>query len=217
MLGILICYASFHSFEPLQRANIQRFVKCPHKVYILKTTPYGGGASHGHQLNLNTLLDQAWEECDSFLFFDNDMIFLSDFHEPNEKCWYYPQTRDNEYPWGRGIEYAWPNLFYFKKDALLRQIWFEEGTDSGGSTWKYLKATVEKQQMFPDLENGLEEYRKQIKQLGEKYGIGVWAELYTLNGCSIFHFRAMSNWANYPLDYMSKKEMLIQSHSLKYC
>lgn len=208
MLGILICYASFHSFESLQLQNIKRFVKCPHKVFILKTT-VSPDPSTGHQTNLNTLLNEAWDECDSFLFFDNDMIFLNDFHEPEEDCWYWSQERE-------GFEYAWPNLLYFKKHDLMKRIWFENNSDSGGSTWRYLKETANKKIMSLD-GGGMEEYQEQVIALGKKHGVGNCSERYWLNGCPIFHFRAMSNWTKYPIDYIQKKEMLIQSYSLKYC
>lgn len=208
MLGILICYASFHSFESLQRANIQRFVKCPHRIYILKTT-VSADPSTGHQINLNTLLANAWEECDSFLLFDNDMLFLDEFQEPTEECWYWSQERN-------GFEYAWPNLLYFKKHDLMNRIWFENDSDSGGSTWKYLQEAQTKRKITLDKE-GMEDYQEQLETLGKKYGIGNWSERYWLNGCPIFHFRAMSNWTKYPIDYLTKKEMLIQSYSLKYC
>lgn len=206
MLGILIVYASFHSFIPLQRKNIERFVKSPYKIYVLSTS-LSPDPSSGHQTNLNTLLEQAWDECDSFLLFDNDMIFLDDFIEPKEECWYFPQDR--------GFEYAWPNLLYFKKHPLMKRIWFENDSDSGGSTWRYLKETENKRKMTMDKE-GMPEYQEQVIALGKQHGVGNWSERYWLNGTPIFHFRAMSNWTKYPMDYIWKKEMVIQSHVLSY-
>ena len=117
MVGILIPYASFYEFLQLQLQNIELFVRCPHKVYTIQSTVHSS-PSVGHMNNLNALLDQAWDECDSFLFFDNDMIFLQHFDEPKEDCWFLPQERN-------GFTYAWPNLMYFKKNELMRRVWFE--------------------------------------------------------------------------------------------
>ena len=200
MLGILICYASFHEFETYQKKNLERFVKCPCKVYILHSEKHPD-PSTGHQINLNCLLNEAWNECDSFLLFDNDMILLTDFHEPEESCWYLPQVRE-------GYEYAWPNLLYFKKHELMQRIWFENNSDSGGSTWRYLEATTNKRTIEADTE-GLEEYQEKITALGKQHGIGNWFERYILNGCQIFHFRALSNWTKYPHEYQEGKKALI--------
>ena len=211
MLGILICYATLHEFEPLQVRNLRRFVKCPHKIYIIHSGLSPKGASAGHMENLNALLDRAWDECDSFLFFDNDMIMLNDFTEPEEDCWYYPQQRE-------GYEYAWTNLIYFKKHPLMRRINFatEFYGDGGGSTWKYLKEISNKKTMTPDQE-GMEEYQEEMKVVVEKYGIGAWSERYMLDKTSIFHFRAMSNWTNYPAGYVEEKTKLIFKHAPTYC
>lgn len=201
MLGILVCYASFYDFETLQRKNIEKYVKCPYKVYMLHTT-VSHNPSAGHMRNLNILLNMAWSECDSFLFFDNDMIFLSDFTEPTEDCWYVPQRKGEE------TEYAWCNLFYFKKDELLRSIDFENGSDSGGSTWRYLSKTLNKKEIVQE-QGGLEEYQKKAEELADEYGLGNWCERWKLNSCYIFHFRNMSNWTKYEKTYINRKERLI--------
>ena len=206
MLGILVSYASFHQFETLQRKNIERFVKCPYKLYICHTSLHGN-PSLGHMLTLNSLLDQAWEECDSFLFFDNDMIFLTEFYEPMEDCWYLPQDRS-------GIHYAWANLLYFKKHPLMKTIGFEHNTDSGGSTWKYLAETPNKK-IIPFDADGFEEYKNDVDRLNKEYKRGSWNERFHLNGSQIYHFRAMSNWTKYEEEYMKKKEKLILYHVSK--
>ena len=200
MLGILICYASFHHFAELQKQNIAKFVKCPYKLYIIHSY-LTNNPSAGHMANLNALLDGAWDECDSFLFLDNDMIFLNDFHEPEEDCWYMPQTRS-------GFTYAWPNLMYFKKHALMRRIGFENGSDSGGSTWRYLAECNSKREITID-DGGLPDFQRDFKALCEHYNVPYWVERYILNRCEIFHFRAMSNWTKYPLEYCQQKEVLV--------
>ena len=203
MLGILIPYASFHQFEKLQKENIAQFVKCPHKIYVVHSTVFYV-PSLGHMANLNTLLDQAWEECDSFLLMDNDMIFLSDFHEPKEDCWFVPQKREN-------YTYAWPNLMYFKRHWLMRKIEFYQDSDSGGSSWRYLAAVSDKREILQD-EEGFTAYQEEYEGLCKKYGVLKWIDHFTLNGSEIFHFRATSNWTKWPVEFIREKEELILHH-----
>lgn len=203
MLGVLVCYASFHEFMELQSDNFRNHIKCPYMVFS-KLASVHPDPSTGHQENLNELLQAAWDRCDSFLIIDNDMIFLNDFTEPSEDCWYLPQKR-NDY------EYAWANLLYFKKHELMRRIWFENGSDSGGSTWRYLLQTPNKRRIQMD-DQGFDAYRKDIERINKQYGLGNWHERYILNGTEIFHFRAMSNWTNYPKDYIKAKEKMILEH-----
>ena len=203
MLGILIPYASFHQFVNVQTQNIEKFVKCPHKIYMVLSQIHPV-PSLGHMNNLNQLLDEAWEECDSFLFLDNDMIFLTDFHEPKEDCWFVPQARED-------YTYAWPNLLYFKKHPFMRKIEFYKDSDSGGSTWRYLAEVTDKKEIKYD-EEGFDVYQKDYIDLCKKYGISKWVDHFTLNGCEIFHFRATSNWTKWPAEFQREKEDLIMEH-----
>ena len=203
MLGILIPYASFLEFRTYQMENIKRHVKCPHKVYILHAKPHRI-PSTGHQNSLNALLDSSWEECDSFLFFDNDMIFLDDFEEPEEDCWYLPQER-------QGYTYAWPNLFYFKKHPLMRRVGYANGSDSGGSSWQYLLEISKKKEILRD-EEGFPEFQEDYKNLCEEYKIRKWIDRFLIHKTYVFHFRAVSNWIHYPREFNEKKERLILHH-----
>lgn len=207
MLGILIPYASFYQFEDLQIQNIKRYVKCPYKIFIVKSTVHAV-PSVGHMNNLNALLDDAWDQCDSFLLFDNDMIFLDDFHEPEEDCWFLPQTRS-------GYTYAWPNLMYFKKNELMRRIWFENDSDSGGTSWRYLASTENKREITYD-GKCFGNFEYELERLCDCHGMTIWTDRFRLGKTNIYHFRALSNWTKWPIEFQKAKEELILRHVARF-
>lgn len=224
MLGILLTYHSFHEFFPSQYQNLKRNIKVPFKIYFIDNSlsfhPIHfpdvvyleckaiGSPSYRHQESLNMGLSHAWPHCDSFLLLDNDMIFLDEWTPPDH-CLYVPQRRGT-------IHYAWPNLFYFPKDDRLKRLDFttcpqtKERTDSGGSTSTYLKdvsATIidtlkPSQEHFP-------EYVKDFTALCQSHSVDPWYDVFRLNSSRVFHFRALSNWTNYPESFQRQKKGLI--------
>ena len=225
MLGILIPYHSFFEFLPIQLENLKQHVKTEYRVYVLDnsltgTTPLPGckwvvstatgSPSERHQRTINKGLLMAWDECDCFLFFDNDMLLCDDFELP--RCNYYvPQKRGN---W----EYGWLNLMFFWKDERLRHFDFAkcpetgERTDSGGSYGNFLRSGGMAAQIqtlpVPDY-SVFGSYQKKYSHLCQEYGIGTWYDLFSISGTRVFHFRALSNWTKYPEEFQRRKKELI--------
>ena len=229
MLGVLLTYHSFFEFMPIQLENLKKHIKVPFKIYIIdnslvNTVKYHGkyleqikylfcftqgSPSHRHQEAINMGLSLAWNDCDAFLLFDNDMIFLDDWTPP-PLCQYVPQRRGS-------LEYAWLNLLYFPKDEALRRFDFancvqtRERTDSGGSFGFFLRnggkaetiATLEnRKEYFPD-------YIEAYEALCKRHNVGVWYDTFRMNGANVFHFRALSNWTKYPEAFQEEKKKLI--------
>lgn len=228
MLGILIPYHSCFELLDHQLQNFKTHIKTPYKVFVIDNSltnqpPHPdviwvissakGTPSERHQKSINLGLQRAWSMCDCFLLFDNDMILLEDFVVPRV-CFYCPQKRGN---W----EYGWLNLMFFTKDELLRQFDFavcpetKERTDSGGSFGFYLqtkKVCAQIQTLpFPDY-SVFPDYQKDYVALCKTFGIGCWFDLFSLNGTRVFHFRALSNWTNYPPEFQAAKKALILFH-----
>ena len=239
MLAIIICYHSFFEFLPYQLLNLHQFVKCPYRVYIIDNSNKGHASelhflpfpityvrspiinsnpSDRHQQSLNIGLRAAWNDNDSFLFFDNDMIFLNDFHEPDCDLAYTPTFRGK---WN----YCWLNLMYFKKfqDNPLTFGFYNcpitgENTDSGGNTGLLLLKDNLKKIKITDVlhpvrkENALPTYQINYKNLCDKYRIEPGFDLFDVEGTEIFHFRALSNYLNHPDEFLSaKKKLIIES------
>ena len=223
MLGVILTYHSFHEFYPYQLANLKKHIKVPFKIYFIDNSfvhhsmpdcvylecKVSGSPSHRHQEAINMGLCYAWNDCDAFLIFDNDMIFLEDWTPPSV-CQYLPQRRGN-------LEYAWLNLLYFPKDEALKRFDFanctqtRERTDSGGSFGFFLRnggkaetiATLEnRKEYFPQFIDGYE-------ALCRKHKVGIWYDVFCMNGTKVFHFRALSNWTNYPEVFQQEKKKLI--------
>lgn len=228
MLGIVVCYHSFFEFLPIQLENFKKFVKTDYRVYVIDNSltsqpPFPGvvwiksnatgSPSHRHQTSVNTGLCQAWNQCDCFLLFDNDMLFCEEFELP--RCNYYvPQKRGN---W----EYGWLNLMFFYKHPLLQSFDFavcpetRERTDSGGSYGHYLRLGGVSAQIqtlpVPDY-SVFGSYQKKYSLLCQEYGIGTWYDLFSISGTRVFHFRALSNWTKYPEEFqLKKKELILKS------
>ncbi len=167
--------------------------------------------SDRHQTAINQGLEAAWNSCDCFLLLDNDMIFLNDWNPPS-LCQYLPQQR------GKWV-YGWLNLLFFWKDERLRGFDFaqcpetKERTDSGGTFGFYLKGGG-KAEIILTLENRKEyfpEYIDAYERLCSKHKIGVWYDVFSINGSKVFHFRALSNWTKYPEQFQQEKKQLILS------
>ena len=225
MLGIIITYHSFFEFLPFQIANLKKYVQVPFKIYLIdnsltsRTLPTypdvryfrcseRGSPSHRHQTSVNMGLWNAWQDCDAFLIFDNDMIFLSPWTPPPCVA-YHPQRR------GR-LEYGWLNLFYFPKMECFKTIDFAtcretgERTDSGGSIGYFLPNIKSiKIDMVEKAPSYFPEYIEQFDTLCKQYNVGNWFDIFSFNGSIIFHFRALSNWTNYPEEFQLKKKQLI--------
>ena len=234
MLGIIISYHSFFEFLPHQLLNIEKYVKVPHKVYIVDNCNTQQSLSGNftyirnpilipnpslrHQLSVNFGLQAAWAECDSFLVFDNDMIFLTEWKEPDEQLYFEMVSRGE---WA----YCWLNLMYFKK-LWEKPFWFDyykcpktgEGTDSGGNSGLLLlDESINKRQLRyinrfnTERKKYLPEFQIPYKQLCEEYGLFWWFDVYDFNNTIIFHYRAMSNYDNKPEEFMRRKKELILS------
>lgn len=242
MLGIILSYHSFFEFLPYQIRNIRKYVSVPHRIYIVDNSdvcdvrrlqtilnlcpyPYGyirnpdvnNSPSGRHMTSVNLGLDVAWKDCDSFLIFDNDMIFLSEWHEPQEDLYYEHCQRGN---W----EYCWQNLLYMKKKSETPFVFTYyrcpetgEGTDSGGNTGLLLRnPTITKQRLRyisegKEREQYLSEYQIPFHMLCKEYGHHWWFDVYDFNKTLIFHFRAMSNYPQFEESFMEKKKKLILS------
>ncbi len=158
-------------------------------------------------------LQKAWDSCNSFLLFDNDMILIDDFRPPSIP-FYVEQQRGN---W----KYGWLNLLFFKKHEDLR--WFDfaicpdtgERTDSGGSFGKYLRSGKVCAQIqcikIPDY-SFWKDYQVEYFSLCNRYGIGCWYDIFSMNGTRVLHFRALSNWTKYPEEFQKEKKALILFH-----
>lgn len=225
MLAVILTYHSFFEFLPLQLQNLKTHIKVPFKIYLIDnsliyTVKYSapeitylfckekGSPSQRHQAAVNLGLSAAWGSCDSFLIFDNDMIFLEDYKPPG-RTHYLAQQRGE-------IQYAWLNLLFFKKDERLRAFDFAvcpktgQRTDSGGSFYSYLLdgdpvmpiLTLQDKGYFPD-------FTERYKDLCEKHKVLMWYDIFELNHAKIFHFRALSNWTNFPPAFQEEKKQLI--------
>lgn len=227
MLGVILCYHSFFEFLPFQIANLKKHIQVPFQIYVVDNSlthqppsegvkwivcSETGSPSHRHQAAVNSALAHAWYECDSFLIFDNDMIFLNDWTPPS--CTLYAPQRRGQ------LEYAWLNLFYFPKMNCFKRFSFancpftNERTDSGGSTGFHL-LSVETQKIVshPSTGHWWPHYENQYVNLCKKFHIDIWYDIFELNTRTIvFHFRALSNWAHYPEDFcVEKKKLILQS------
>lgn len=225
MLGVLLTYHSFFEFISYQVANLKKHIKVPFKIYLIDNSLTAGiktredvkyihcwekgSPSHRHQTAINCGLAEAWLECDAFLIFDNDMIFLNDWTPPSTVLWV-PQKRGT-------IEYAWLNLFYFPKMECFKYFEFavcphtRERTDSGGSTGWHLK-NLQKFviEAMPPTGNWFPHYEHAYRELCDRHSVGMWYDVFLLNNaCVVFHFRALSNWTKYPEEFQIQKKALI--------
>jgi len=231
MLGIVISCGSFEEFVPYQLRNIETFVKVPFRLVFVDNTNAGfqhtyqydvvrnsdihDSPSGRHTTSVNIGLAYLWDSCESFLVFDNDMIFLSEWNEPQEDIYYEHTQRGN---WA----YCWLNLLYFKKKSTSSpKLYFHtceetyERTDSGGTTGLWLRdSTLTKQRLtyISDVDTrkkAFPEYVLPFYEVCQKHNVEVWFDLYDFNGTSIFHFRAMSNYCGYTEAFMKEKTALI--------
>jgi len=229
MLGIIIPYHSFFEFLEFQIPNLQKHIQVPFRVYIVdnsleNTIKYHGkyleqikyffcfakgSPSHRHQETVNLGLSLAWEHCDAFLIFDNDMIFLNNWTPPPCVA-YHPQRRGT-------LEYGWLNLFYFPKMECFHTIDFancpvtRERTDSGGSIGLHLPSIKNKMVInySEPIDPYFPEYCEKYRALAKQYNVGPWMDVFSFNGTDIFHFRALSNWTKYPEEFQLAKKKLI--------
>lgn len=232
MLGILIPYHSCFELLPFQLENLRQYIKTEYKVYVIDNSlthqsPHPdvvwvvsdaqGAPSERHQNSINKGLLRAWNECSSFLLFDNDMIFCSEFRLPSMP-YYLPQQRGN---W----KYGWLNLMFFQKHDQLRHFDFAkcpdtgERTDSGGSFGHYLRLGKLCAQIN-HLRNDyplLQDYQEEYNALCKKFSVRPWWDIFSINGALIFHFRALSNWTKYPEEFQKEKKALIFSCLEKIC
>ena len=234
MLGILVCWHSFFEFFELHLRNIDKFVKVPHIIYVLdnsaeskirpssvayrylRNTNIHLDPSSRHQQTINMGLAEAWKECDSFLFLDNDMVFLKEFtKEPEEDLAYVPTYRGT---W----DYCWLNLLYMKKkeDGPFEfKFWScpktGENTDSGGNSGLLLlNESLTKIKINPIFEKSIQEtllpdYQENLRKLCDEYKIPYEVEMYDFLGIPIFHFVKMSNYMKYPDTYLKQKKHLV--------
>jgi hypothetical protein len=236
MLGIIVSFHSFKEFLYLQIDNIQKFVKIPYHVYVVDNSQDGelqglwfpstsilrnadrfDSPSGRHQSSVNMGIAAAWgnPEIKDCLIFDNDMIFLTEWNPPYADLVYEPCKRGN---W----EYCWLNLLYLKKFQSSPFVFqfancpeTNERTDSGGSSGFLLrnpsldKRTIRYISDTPEREMFLPWYQTEFKDLCNQYNLPWWFDVYSFNGTKIFHFRAMSNYTNYPEEFMNKKRNLV--------
>jgi hypothetical protein len=225
MLGIILTYHSFFEFLPYQVQNLKKHIPVPFKIYLVDNSLLSGqkysgdvvyiyslidgSPSQRHQQSVNLGLARAWNECDSFLILDNDMIFLSDWTPP-PICQYHPQKRGN-------LVYAWLNLLYFPKDDRLNYFDFANcpdtraRTDSGGSFAWYLRSGGSAQtiDMLPMSSAWFPQYSKAYEELCTRHEVRAWYDIFRINNSIIFHFRALSNWTKYPEAFQREKKELI--------
>lgn len=234
MLGILVSWHSFFEFFNYHLKNLNKFIKFPHRIYVLDNSaepfefrseiPFtyirnpdlSKDPSTRHMRTLEIGLAKAWKECDSFLIFDNDMIFCKEWEkEPEEELVYVPTHRGMWW-------YCWMNLLYFKKfqiDPPKFSTWncpvSGQMTDSGGNTGNWLKdekiSKKEIEIIFDEERqiNVLPNYRERLMKICNEHKILFEAELYELDKVPIFHFVKMSNYMKYPAIYLDKKKNLI--------
>lgn len=228
MLGVILTYHSFFEFLPTQVQNLKKYITVPFKIYVVDNSLVAGqkyqgdvtylfcrengSPSHRHQSAINQALCHAWNECDCFLLFDNDMVFVEEFRPPSGCC-YVPQRRGN---W----PYAWLNLLFFWKDDRLKSFDFatcpdtRQRTDSGGSFGHYLRSggKADVIQTF-ETDDCLADYQNDYKDLCKRYSVQVWYDIFRINNARVFHFRALSNWAKYPEEFQKEKKALILRHT----
>jgi hypothetical protein len=217
-LGIVITYFNFAEFVPKQLANFKKYVKSPYKVFIVDDSNDGldiqlpiseavvlrnpvriGNPSTRHQNAVNVGMSLAKLFCDTFLIFDNDMLFMNDFYEPLINH-YMPIVSIIK---GKKAVFPWLNLLY---TTHYHYFEFKDGSDSGGS--------------FPT--EGAERIKNTTcdydfilayKVLCEKYNIAPYYDILDINGAIVFHFRAMSNYTQFPEEFMIEKRELIMRFS----
>jgi hypothetical protein len=228
MLAVILTYHSFFEFLPYQIQNLKKHIKVPFKIYVvdnslIPTKKFDGDVeylfckkdttpSDRHQTAVNQGLAAAWNSCDCFLLFDNDMIFLDDWSPPS-LCQYLPQQRG-------ALVYAWLNLLFFWKDERLRSFDFavcyftRERTDSGGSFSNFLRQGG-KGDVILTLENRKEyfpEYIEAYEKLCSIHKVSCWYDVFSINGSKVFHFRGVSNWMKYPIGFNESKKKVILEH-----
>ena len=229
MLAVILTYHSFFEFLPNQLQNLKNHITVPFKIYLVDNSQLPGQKftdplvtylfchtnttpSDRHQSGVNLALAKAWGECDCFLLFDNDMIFVEPFTPPAETH-YLPQRRGN-------LEYGWLNLMFFWKSSNLNAFGFAncpdtgERTDSGGSFGWYLRSGAKTKQIeHLEADDCLVAYQNDYKELCTRYGVKVWYDIFRINNSKVFHFRALSNWTKYPQDFQTEKKALILRHT----
>jgi hypothetical protein len=87
-----------------------------------------------------------------------------------------------------------------------------QDSDSGGSIIPYLesvdtdKITIEKK-----IDHPINEYITKYEDLSNEYDLTAFQEILNINGCFVYHFRAMSNYPLFDKEYMAKKKELIMA------
>lgn len=215
-LGIVISYFNFPEFLPKQIANIKKHVKVPYKIFVVDDSNDGlfmtsteaviirnpirnGNPSTRHQQAVNVGMNIAKLFCDTFLVFDSDMIFMTDFNEPSTNM-YIPIVSIVK---GKKAIFPWLNLLYTKHYHVFE---FKDGSDSGGNFptegAEQIKNTTCDYNFIPA-----------YKALCEKYNIAPYYDVLDINGAIVFHFRAMSNYCEFPEEFMIEKRELIMRFS----
>ena len=139
--------------------------------------------------------------CDTFLIFDNDMLFLSDFELPSTS-YYLPVVK----PVAGSLEkFPWLNLLYTNR---FHRFEYLNGSDSGGNF------PIEGANKIIPCESNWE-YITEYKILCNKFNVGPYYDILNINGAIVFHFRAMSNYTKYPEEFMVAKRELIMRFSDK--
>ena len=232
MLGIILTYYSFPEMLQYQLKNFEKHVKTPYKVFVVDDSPQGlslpsvssdknviylkssvlgstANPSTRHQNAVNNGMNIAQYSCDTFLIFDNDMIFITDFYLP-QKPWWLPIDCPS---FRKGIsdddtKYPWFNLLYIEHFHYFE---YYKNSDSGGSILPYLRdADIITHETTDNIL--LNEYITKYKELSNEYTIEPYQELLQINNALVYHFRAMSNYTSFPKDYMEKKKQLILSY-----
>ena len=232
MLGIILTYFSFPEMLPYQLSNFKKFVNTPYTVFIIDDSDgglselnidgvtyfrhtnhiIGSSASIRHQTAVNFGLKKAERICNSFLIFDNDMIFLNDFNPPS-LSYYRPQFRGK-------LEYSWLNLLYltkvhtfdFKKCSITGQR-----SDSGGNYVGDRKIIDICDHGDVKIKNDhLSEYVSEYNELCRKNAVPIWYDILDIKGSIIFHFCAVSNWKNWSEHFQIEKKRLIMKYLKPY-
>jgi len=199
MLGIILTYFSCPEFLTYQLASFKKFVKTPYKVLVvddseeglrfpyldgsayirtrIKSNYYGASGRHQDAVNFGIQVTSRLMGCTDFLIFDNDMVFLSEFKLP-EESWSVPQKNGT-------LIGSWMNLIFLKNQThrfdFARCPETGAGSDSGGNF--------------------------QGQQIIEQEDVGDGFQYLRINGASVVHFGAMSNWVGYPKEkYDERKE-----------
>jgi len=234
MLGIILTYYNCEEFFPYQLKNFKKFIKCPYQVFVVDDSPMGldsiwkicsengivclksstlGSASNPstrHQNAVNQAFNVAQYACDSFLIFDNDMIFLTDFHLPTKPCWHAMQSPKFRLGHSKIDRFfAWLNIMF-----LTEYHYFEyfEDSDSGGSIIPYLEThDTDKITIVEKIDHPVNEYITKYEELSKEYNITPFQEILNINGCFVYHFRAMSNYPLLDKEFMTKKKELVMS------